>query len=659
MEENSRVELNIGLEHHKAGRLEKAKEIYRKVLNDSPKNAEALHLMGLAAHHSGQNDKAVDFITNAIKNDQNNVKYHNNLGIVYIALNKNKNASKCFKDALNLDPNSTNAYFNLGLIKVAREDFEEAARFFRQATILDPEYADAHYNLSLALTKCGYVEQVVDSYQKVLAIQPDHSDAWYGIKNALKALHFLHSTQNRKSIPYQSRFSSATQSTCDYVFLQYFLDSFEPHKSDESFRKAMAALPPKKDEELTISEKPSKDVNSTVIPDKLIALLSFGRSGTGLFHSLIDNHPEISTLPSIYLQGFFNQGVWNKLTTKGWQELPRRFVDNFDVLFDANSPYPTPCRKTDDTSFLGKKEGMANVGESRNETLSLNREEFCKEAQRLLQAHNKIDPKSFLMVIHAAFEKVLKTNTEKKTVFYHIHCPENFTKLNFLRHVPDARLVMMVREPIQSCESWVHALFKENDYSKLIYRIIGMLFAIDQIAFRMQDSVGVRLEDLKKHPKATMRAFCSWMGIKESPSLYEMTAQGKKWWGDPSSPDFRKNEAMSPFDETSIKRSVGKVFSEKDLFVLRTLFYPFSVRFKYKEPNQKQFEIDLMKIRPLFDDLMDFEKIIVEKTKINPVHFKSSIAYLLLRAGFMDRWKVLNEFKDYPNMIRPLKVNFE
>ena len=27
-------------------------------------------------------------------------------------------------------------------------------------------------------------------------------------------------------------------------------------------------------------------------------------------------------------------------------------------------------------------------------------------------------------------------------------------------------------------------------------------------------------------------------GIKEADSLYEMTAQGKKWWGDPSSQDF-------------------------------------------------------------------------------------------------------------------------
>jgi tetratricopeptide (TPR) repeat protein len=612
--------------------------------------------MGLAAHHGGQNKQAVEYITSAICNDQGNVKYYNNLGIVYLALDKNSNASKCFKDALKIDPNSAITHFNLGMIMTAREDYKEALKLFRRAIILDPEFADAHYNLSLALTKCGYIKEVVESYQKVLAIQPNYTDAWYGLKNALKALLFSSDKQNKKDALYHEGFSPAVRATLDFVFLEYFLDSFKPHESDESFRRTIAALPPKKDEEIIISEKDRAYNNPPLLPDKLVALFSFGRSGTGLLHSLIDDHPEISTLPSIYLQGFFNQGVWSKMAAKGWRGLLEQFTEDYAVLFDANSPYPVPSRKTDNTTFLGKKEGMANVGENRNESLSLDKDAFCNVAHQLLEAHDRIDPKSFLMVIHAAFEKVLKTNTDKKTVFYHIHCPENFTKLNFLRYVPDARLVMMIREPIQSCESWIRVLFNENNYTQLIYRIIGMLFAIDQIAFRTQDSIGVRLEDIKKKPKETIRALCSWLGVEEAPSLYRMTAQGKKWWGDPSSPDYKESQEMSPFDKSSIKRSVGSVFSEKDQFILQTLFYPFSVRFNYREPNQVEFEKNLREIRPLFNDMFDFERKLVEKSKIDPAQFKNSIGYVLLRASLMDRWRVLSEFKDYPNMISPLYI---
>ena len=84
-------------------------------------------------------------------------------------------------------------------------------------------------------------------------------------------------------------------------------------------------------------------------------MLHFGRSGTGLLHSLLDSHPEVSTLPSIYLRGFFNAGVWNKISADGWRRLPERFADEFAVLFDANSPRPTPGMVGENSSLLGRK----------------------------------------------------------------------------------------------------------------------------------------------------------------------------------------------------------------------------------------------------------------------------------------------------------------
>ena len=83
------------------------------------------------------------------------------------------------------------------------------------------------------------------------------------------------------------------------------------------------------------------------------------------------------------------------------------------------------------------------------------------------------------------------------------------------------------------------------------------------------------------------------------------------------------------------------------------------MRFNYREPNKVEFEKNLKEIRLLFDDMFDFEKKLVEKTKIDPVKFKSNIGYVLLRASLMDRWRVLCEFKDYPNMISPLYVGSE
>ena len=182
-----------------------------------------------------------------------------------------------------------------------------------------------------------------------------------------------------------------------------------------------------------------------------------------------------------------------------------------------------------------------------------------------------------------------------------------------------------------------------------------MLFEIDNAIYHKQNSIGVRLEDLKEHPRQTIPALCNWMGIEETESLYEMTAQGKKWWGDPASPDFAR-DGMNAFGKTSINRKLGSVFSTNDQFILRTLFYPFSVRFGYVEENAEQFEIDLQTIRPMLDDMFDFERTIAEQTEVDPEQFMKSGSYLYLRSGLIERWDILKEFGTYPNMIKPLNI---
>ena len=269
--------------------------------------------------------------------------------------------------------------------------------------------------------------------------------------------------------------------------------------------------------------------------------------------------------------------------------------------------------------------------------------------------YDQLDALLFFKLVHRAYDETISNIHQKSLIFYHIHNPDTYAQLNFVRLVPKANWVMMVREPVQSCEAWLKKPFKQNEYSKIANRIISMLFDIDNVIYHKQNSVGVRLEDLKERPRQTIPALCKWMGIEETESLYEMTAQGKKWWGDPSSPDFAQ-DGMNPFGKTSINRKLGSVFSTNDQFILRTLFYPFSVRFGYVEENAEQFEIDLQTIRPMLDDMFDFERTIAEQTHVELEQFMKSGSYLYLRSGLIERWDILKEFGTYPNMIKPLNI---
>ncbi len=122
-------------------------------------------------------------------------------------------------------------------------------------------------------------------------------------------------------------------------------------------------------------------------------------------------------------------------------------------------------------------------------------------------------------------------------------------------------------------------------------------------------------------PVFAWKHLCTWIGVEDSTTLYEMTAQGKKWWGDPSSPSYDDKTAMQPFGGAPGSPS-GGIFGERDRRVLETLFYPFAVRFGYRAPEQ----------------------------------FMRGGSYQLLRAGIEDRRRVLDELGDYPGMLTPLEI---
>ena len=297
---------------------------------------------------------------------------------------------------------------------------------------------------------------------------------------------------------------------------------------------------------------------------------------------------------------------------------------------------------------------MTAVGINKNDYLCLDKKLFKKELSILLSNYSQIDQFTFFKLVHIIFDRILN-NSNKNTIFYHFHYAIDYARFNFIHQAPNSKWLVMVRDPVTSCESWILDEFEENDYTMLVTKLSSMLLDISDPLFSNKDAVGLRLEDLKEKPRKTMPELCKWLGVKEEESLYNMTAQGKKWWGDPTSTDYSK-DGMEPFGKTSINRKIGSIFSENDQFILRTLFYPFSVRFGYTEENEKQFKADLQKIRPMIDELFDFEKKIAQEMQISFEKLKGSGSYLYLRSGLTERWKTLNKFHTYPKMIELLKI---
>ena len=78
--------------------------------------------------------------------------------------------------------------------------------------------------------------------------------------------------------------------------------------------------------------------------------------------------------------------------------------------------------------------------------------------------------------MHFAYNKALNDCNEKSFIFYHIHCKGTYSQLNFLRMAPNANWLIMVREPLQGCESWLVKTCHQDDYDGIAIRTFEMLF---------------------------------------------------------------------------------------------------------------------------------------------------------------------------------------
>ena len=580
---------------------------------------------------------------NIIKGDANN------------KLKKFDAAITSYTNAIKLKPDFAVSHFNLGVAFQDKGEFETALQSYKKAIAIKPDYLAAHYNMAVSFGQIGFLENSVKYFLKTIRLEPYHYSSW---NNLLFPLHILKNQNSNSFKNLMKKFELLTnkKAKMNLEILKYDL-SRGSLKAETAMNKAIAQMlqdanfcikNPKID-----SNDGKKIVNK---PKRIFALFQTGRAGTGLLHSLIDGHSKVSTLPSIYFSEYFDHTIWEKITAGGWEEMAMRFIKSFPVLFDSRNPSPVLSIGGKLLSNVGYSEGLCNLGEERNEVLTLDKKRFYVELKKLIDSQENLNALTFFELVQDAYDKTIYKNSETDIIFYHIHNPSNCAQLNFTRLASNLNCILMVREPVQSCESWVKHSLEEGNYERILHPVITMLFEVDNLIFNKNRSIGIRLEDLKNFPRKTVRELCKWMGIREEKSLYEMTCQGKKWWGNQMETTVTMEEAV-PFDKSSISRAVGEVFSERDQFILRTLFYPFRVHFDYIEANEEDFLKDLLTIRPMLDQMFDFEKIYVEKYISNPKRFKKSVPFLYVRERLVERWKTLKNCKTYPNMISPMKIS--
>jgi protein O-GlcNAc transferase len=179
--------LDEALQHHQAGRLAEAEQLYKKILAVDPQHADTLHLLGILAHDVGRHDVAVELIRQAIAVRRDVAFYHNSLANVLKDHGKLSEAAEAYKHALMLSPGYADALNNLGVTLKLQGKLDEAATCYRRAIALKPDMAEVHNNLGNILKEQGKFEDSIACFEQALALKPDYAEAHYNLGNAFKS----------------------------------------------------------------------------------------------------------------------------------------------------------------------------------------------------------------------------------------------------------------------------------------------------------------------------------------------------------------------------------------------------------------------------------------------------------------------------------------
>jgi protein O-GlcNAc transferase len=176
----------IAVQHHQAGRLEIAEQLYRQILEAEPEHVDAMHLLGLIAHQLGMHEAGAAQLERAIALKGDVADLHFSLGGIYHALQRIPQAIACYRRALELKPEHADACNNLGNALKGQGRLDDAVTCYRRALELRPSFVEALNNLGVTLRDQGKSEAAEACCRRALELKPDFAEAHNNLGIALK-----------------------------------------------------------------------------------------------------------------------------------------------------------------------------------------------------------------------------------------------------------------------------------------------------------------------------------------------------------------------------------------------------------------------------------------------------------------------------------------
>jgi protein O-GlcNAc transferase len=177
-----------GIGHHRAGRLDQAQAIYRRVLAIDPGNVDCRFRMGLLEAQAGRPDRAIQHLRETVERSPEAAAHHLHLGIVLSGIGRLAEAEACYRTALRLAPDSAEAHNNLANVLGLQGRLGEAEIHYRQTLDLKPALPETQNNLGHVLNCLGRHAEAEGACRRALELRPNYVAALGNLGVALTAL---------------------------------------------------------------------------------------------------------------------------------------------------------------------------------------------------------------------------------------------------------------------------------------------------------------------------------------------------------------------------------------------------------------------------------------------------------------------------------------
>jgi hypothetical protein len=297
--------------------------------------------------------------------------------------------------------------------------------------------------------------------------------------------------------------------------------------------------------------------------ERVVAILSWGRSGSLLLSSYLDGHEDVMMLPQICsarLYGFF-------------ERYPSMPLGDKLIAYPALEPH--------------------YYGRFFDGEFAISPAQYYAAVQAILEFHDKWPPdflksrRAFFLFMHIAYNLALgrRPASSNPLIVYAQHIPDNEVARQLVEDFPRAKFVHTIRDPISSCDGMFHFLFGTladnfpRTYTRAPYEALTYLTNKDRAHRGMESRTRtIRFEDLHRDTAETMRDLSDWLGLPYQATLLDSTFNGIPWMV------ARDGNAWSGPRLEQVERH-SRNLSFKDRALLFALFHENFVDWNYPCPR--------------------------------------------------------------------------